>query len=309
MGIDNREYLKDDDGYNAYRDPGLRAGRMSMVSRIILATVAMFVLQLMTSRQGGSSLVMEWLSLDSQTLFRQGQIWRLLTYAFCHSQGELLHIVMNMYILYVTGQAVSELTGEREFLWYYLASAVFAGICSVAFYSVVGLPFDIIGASGAVLAVFMLFAMYYPRRRMFLFGVIPIEVRWLLALYVALDAIPAFAMLTGDAQAMAERARLQGQSLTAHSAHLGGLLFGFLYFRWNMRLTQWWDQFAGRLPSLSRRRNRLKVFNPGSQPEPDMSHKVDEILAKISREGEASLTTRERNILTQASRQLRKDRP
>lgn len=308
MGIYNRDYLKGEDGYNAYRDSGLRRGSVSMVGRIIIVTVAMFVLQLMTSRQGATSLVLDWLSLDSQTLFRQGQIWRLLTYAFCHSQAELLHIVMNMYVLYMVGQAVCELTGEREFLWYYLVSAVFAGICSVVFYSIVGLPFDIIGASGAVLAVFMLFAMHYPRRRMYLFGLIPIEVRWLLTIYVLIDLIPTLRMLTGDAQMIAARARMQGASLTAHSAHLGGLLFGFLYFRWNMRITHWWDLFAGRLPSLTRKKSGLRVFNPGPTPEPDLSDKVDDILAKISREGESSLTARERHILTQASRQLRKDR-
>jgi predicted DNA binding protein len=50
------------------------------------------------------------------------------------------------------------------------------------------------------------------------------------------------------------------------------------------------------------------VFNPGSQPDVDLSSKVDAILDKISREGEASLTDRERRILTQASEQLKNKR-
>ncbi len=300
MGIEDREYLKDNDGYNAYTDGGLRVGSMSIVNKLIIATVAFFVMQLMTSR-GPDSLIQNWFSLDSVSVFQQGQIWRLLTYAFCHSQQSLLHIVMNMYMLYMLGQIVCRLTGDREFLWFYLASAIFAGICSVAFYAFMRRPeVHIIGASGAVLAVFVLFAMHYPRHKMYIFGAIPVEVRWLLAIYIALDAWPTFQMLASNGVST---------SNVAHSAHLGGALFGFLYFRWNMRFVTWWDKFAKRIPKNVMRRKNLKVFNPGIQPEPSsLSDSVDAILEKISREGESSLTTRERNILTQASRQLRNGR-
>lgn len=308
MGIENRDYLKGDNGFGGPMEAMSRRKPATIVGKLIVVTAAVFVLQLLTSRGQGDSLVQQWLSLDAGSVFRQGQLWRLLTYAFCHSQSDLLHIVFNMYIVYAIAPLVCQLTGEREFLWYYLASAIFAGITSVAFYTAVQLPFHIIGASGAVMAVFMLFAMHYPRREVFLFGVIAVQVRWLLAVYIAMDALPVIRMVLGDAQAIVDRANAENRPLVAHSAHLGGLLFGFLYFRWHMRLTDWWDRVAGRLPSRKPKKPDIKVFNPQVQPESDMTERVDEILQKISREGETSLTSRERNILTQASRQLRKDR-
>lgn len=300
MGIYNRDYLRDDEGFDAYSPSGSQRSTTSIVVKLIIATAAVFVLQIMTARPQVASLVQSWLSLDSTTVFREGQIWRLLTYAFCHDQQNLLHIVFNMYLLYILGKIVCGLMGDREFLWFYCASAIFAGICSVAFYTFVGKPTSIIGASGAVMAVFMLFAMHYPRQRLYMFGIIPIEVRWLLAMYIVFDAYPVIITLMGNDR---------NPSMVAHSAHLGGLLFGFLYFRWNMRITNWWDRFAGRVSSMRRKKNNLRVFNPGTQPEAgNLVDSVDEILAKISREGEASLTPRERNILTQASRQIRRDR-
>ena len=298
MGLENREYLRDEDSYGSYGQQGRSRGPLSVIVKIIIATVAVFFLQIMTAQGGGSSLIQEWLQVSPSTVFLKGQIWRLLTYAFCHSQQQLLHIVMNMAVLYMIGQWVAPRLGDREFLWFYATSAVFAAICSIALYAVQGRDIPIIGASGSVMAVFMLFVMFYPRQRLLLMGIVPIEARWLLVLYIAFYAGPMLLSMGG----------MQESSNVAHSAHLGGLLFGFLYFRWHMRLSNWWDNFAGRFSATRRRTGNLRVFNPGEQPNVDISSKVDEILKKISEQGEASLTAKERNFLTQASKQMRKDR-
>lgn len=291
MGIENREYLREDYEPNQ----GSRFGNTGIITRIIVATAIVFLLQVLTSRPGAGSAVTNWLELNSPDLYQRGQIWRLVTYAFCHDRQWIFHILFNMMALHTIGGMIVRLMGDREFLWFYLAGAFFAGLCSVVFYSLIGISPSIVGASGAVYAVFCLAAMHYPRVKLLLFGVFPIEMRWLLAGFVAMDLFP---ILTGRSTV----------TQVAHSAHLGGLLFGFLYFRWDMRLTRWWDNFAGRFARKRRSRN-LKIFAPATPPESGLDEQVDRILEKIHREGEASLTARERNILTQASRQLRKNRP
>lgn len=303
MGIENREYLRDeyDDPAGSFRRPSSKPMTLILVG----VTVAVFVLQLMTSgksngQPGASpSLVQEWLALDFDNVMTRGQIWRLLTYAFCHDQSNLLHIVFNMIVLYSIGGVLRQLLGDREFLWFYLVAAVFAGMCSLAFYRLIGISAQIIGASGATMGVFCLVALHYPRQKVLLMGIIPIEFRWLLAAFVAIDTVP---MISQVAAALQNR---QADNEVANSAHIGGLIFGYLYFRWNMRITRWWDQFAGRI-ATRRRRSKLRVFTEAPEPESNLSSQVDDILDKISREGEASLTSRERNILAQASRQYRK---
>jgi len=156
-----------------------------------------------------------------------------------------------------------------------------------------------IGASGAVLAVFCLLAMHYPRQKLYLFGVLAVEMRWLLAAYTLFDAFPVVNGLLRD--------EMHADGI-GHSAHLGGLLFGWLYFRWQMRFTGWWDRIRQRTPASRVRKAGLKVFNPTTQLEADLTRRVDEILAKISEKGEESLTERERRILQQASEKLKKHR-
>jgi len=303
MGIENREYLRDeyDDTAGSFRRPSSKP--MTLI--LVVVTVAVFLLQLFTSSKdnglpgASTSLVQEWLALNFDDVMTRGQIWRLLTYAFCHDQNNLLHIVFNMMVLYSIGGVLRQLLGDREFLWFYLAAAVFAGICSLVFYRLVSINAQIIGASGATMGVFCLVALHYPRQRVLLMGIIPIEFRWLLAAFVAIDTLP---MINQVAAALQNR---QLDTQVANSAHIGGLIFGYLYFRWNMRITRWWDQFAGRI-TTRRRRGKLKVFTEAAEPESNLSSQVDDILEKISREGEASLTSRERKILAQASRQYRK---
>ena len=303
MGIENREYLRDeyDDTAGSFRRPSSKP--MTLI--LVVVTAVVFVLQLMTSSKSNglsgasTSLVQEWLALNFDDVIMRGQIWRLLTYAFCHDQSNPFHIVFNMMVLYSIGGVLRQLLGDREFLWFYLVAAVFAGICSLVFYRLVGINAQIIGASGATMGVFCLVALHYPRERVLLMGIIPIEFRWLLAAFVAIDTLP---MINQVAAALQNR-RMDSQ--VANSAHIGGLIFGFLYFRWNMRITRWWDQFAGRI-ATRRRRGKLRVFKESPEPESSLSSQVDDILEKISREGEASLTSRERNILSQASKQYRK---
>ena len=292
MGIENREYIKDDyDGRPSWQ--GFASS--SIVVKIIAFTVGVFVLQILTMQGSGTSFVTRWLMQTGDDVFLRGQVWRLVTYAFCHSTDNLFHIIFNMMVLYAIGTMLLPLIGEREFFWFYLASAAFAGICSGAFYELFDVNAGGVGASGAVMAIFCVVAMHYPRQQLRLMGVIPIEMRWLLAAYVAFDSWP---IVSGSWR----------NSQTDHMAHLGGLLFGYFYFRWNMHLTRWWDNFAGRMAMKRRNKGKLKIFAPPAATDSNLDAQMDPILEKISREGEASLTQRERNILIQASKKLRKDR-
>ncbi|MFN9717089.1 MAG: rhomboid family intramembrane serine protease [Planctomycetota bacterium] len=292
MSIQNREYVRD-------RIRGGTSGSSlptaSLLSKLIGLTVFVYILQIVLKAQNGGSILTEWMSLNSDDLYFRGQIWRLLTYAFVHNVQSPMHLVMNMITLYSVGRMLTNLVGERELLFFYLASAVFAGICSVAFYTLMGMHPGILGASGAVYAVFCVVAMHYPRQQVLLFGTFPIEMRWLLAAFAAIDAVPTLMNLSASTQ-------------VAHSAHLGGLLFGFLYVRMGMNLSLGWDRIAGRVRSRKKKPSGLRIFAPPDVPESRLAEQMDEILEKISRDGERSLTLRERNLLTQASRQLRKDR-
>jgi hypothetical protein len=146
-----------------------------------------------------------------------------------------------------------------------------------------------IGASGAIAGVVVLYALNFPRRTLLLFFVIPVPA-WLCGvLIVGWDMLGA----TGRA----------GASNVAYSMHLAGAAFAFVYFQRRWNLTRLTDRFINvRWPSF-RPRPRLHIHKPEEPPPSDLSAEVDRILEKIYREGEASLTAKERKTLEAASRE------
>jgi membrane associated rhomboid family serine protease len=323
MGIENRDYFRDSSGYSD--GGGWGFGSVTPVCKyLLIANIVVFVGQIFLARPYNPDeiaaaieeyqesypevpkehvlemlarervdVVAEWLQLETVKVVRQGQIWRLLTCAFCHSRQSVLHIVFNMLFLFWFGKTLETMYGSREFLLFYLTAAVAASLAYVGLDLVTGEIAPAIGASGAVLAVVMLYAMHFPRERIFLFFVFPIEIRWLVLIYVIFDLHPVLLALAGEAY----------YDGVAHAAHLGGLAFGYVYWRWNLRLETYWERV--RMPRFDRlvgARRHIRLFQPSSEGRQQRADaEVDRILAKIYDQGEGSLTDREREVLQQAS--------
>lgn len=333
MGFDDREYARGGAGGGFFEGGGYGGGIPPVLKWLLIVNAVVFVLQLVVTRPFGFadlrdaldpqaaeqleqlpeaereelarryarahgrervSIVQEWLALDpDQALFR-GQIWRFVTYAFCHDRTGPWHILVNLWILWIFGPSMERMYGSREFLWFYLTAAVVAALVYLGLASLFGDRGALIGASGAVVATLMLFAVHYPRHTIYLFFVIPVEVRWLVLLYVVFELHPVLLQLGGE--------RPMGN--VAHSAHLGGLAFGYLYWRYRLRLDETLGRF--RLPRLRRRpraRRQIRLYEPPRRE--DLDRQVDALLQKIHEHGEASLTDEERALLREASRRYK----
>ncbi len=297
MGFENRDYYREPEW-----NPRGGSGETPVCRWLIVLCVVVFI-----GQQFESLAVARWLALDSSEVVH-GQIWRLVTYAFCHGSRQqigdsgaapLLHLVFNMFCLWWFARTIEDRLGSREFLAFYLLAAVFSGLAHIGLEAMfLGRPSITVGASGALMAVMALFAMWYPRQQVLLMGLIPMEIRWLIVAFVAFDTLPIWAALGGT----------RVHDGIAHGAHLGGLLFGFLYQIFELRLTRWFG--FGRLGSWwsdRRRRQSMRLYTPksGSLEEDDLELKMDEVLRKITEHGEASLTPQERKILSEASRRIR----
>ena len=262
--------------------------------------------------RGYKPLLNNWGELDPVKV-SEGQVWRLLTYAFLHDTKTPWHIVFNMLVLWMFGPIIEELWGRREFLAFYLTAAVAAGLCQLAFGFAMRDATPAVGASGSMMGIMMAFALYYPHVPINVFFVLALEARWVILIYLIYDAIPVMQALSGQG----ERARG-----IAHAAHLGGLAFGYLYCRlgwkltgwlptrgklsWGKRFSRWWTQPALRVYQSPVERPPERPQPPQFQSPRDLEHKVDVILKKIKDEGEASLTEEERTLLREASRAYKK---
>jgi len=299
MGFEDREYLRDEARrYGGGGGFGMRSSFSDQwaIRTIIIINVVVFVLQLVTQRPnaplGGLT---QWLDLSAQDL-ASFQIWRLLTYGFCHDPNNLMHILFNMFIFWMFGRMVEGIYGSREFLMFYLTGILISGIANVAVSAIAGTSqIPVLGASGGVNAVVILTAMHFPRMTVLLFFIIPVQL-WIVAIaYVAIDTF----------------GLIQGGGNIAHAAHLGGAAFGYFYYRRQWRISPLFSRLSGLTSPFAsmkqkyrqhQTRKQLQVFEPNDE---DLREQVDRILAKIKDHGEASLTDEERQTLERASRVFR----
>ncbi len=216
-------------------------------------------------------------------------VYQLVSYGFAHasiiSERGIFHILFNMIALFFLGRPVEQRYGGREFIRFYLMAVVMSGLVWLISYALSGRVGIAVGASGAVAAVVMLFVFNFPRETVLLMGVLPMPAWILGVLLVGMDALTS----------------LNPDSGIAVEAHLGGAAFAAAYFfgKWNFQ----WLRFDGLTNRLARRPS-LKVHNPGPSRD-SLSSEADQVLDKLHREGESSLTKRERRILEKYSREVR----
>ena len=257
------------------------------------------------------SIIQDWFELDTEKVIKRGQIWRLITTAFCHNRFSVWHIVFNMLFLYWFGQFVEATYGPTEFLCFYLMAALVASLAYIGLELATGDRHPAIGASGAVMGVVCVFAMWNPNHTIRVYFLFPITIKLLLLFYVIYDLHPVLMSLSGTAI----------YSGVAHAAHLGGLLFGFLYYKNDWRLSPYWDRWMGifgqRKINTRIRRSSMKMyqgdFKENERDEPaktkadlHFDDQIDEVLRKISEQGQDSLSEREKKILTLGAKRYRK---
>jgi membrane associated rhomboid family serine protease len=270
------------------------------VLTIMVATIAIWVANLLAA---GSPPISEFLSLQGDLPRHLLKAWELVTYGFVHSPVDPWHLVGNMLMLWFFGREVEEIMGRGEFYRFYFTAIVLAGLAwlvSAQFMprGAAATP-HLMGASGAIMAVFAVFIWYYPRQTVLLWFVLPVPVWALGLLYLVLDV----------------QGAANGGGNIAHVAHIAGAIFGLCYAWRGWNLGGIGDLVAG----LGRSRRRMRVVRPDDdssggrgersarerEDDAALREEVDRILEKISRSGESSLAADERETLARASRRLK----
>jgi hypothetical protein len=170
--------------------------------------------------------------------------------------------------------------GGRRFLIFYFAAGIFAGIAYCLIHLVRGLDAPVLGASGAIMAVMVAYAISFPER-IVIFFIFPMKMRTLILLLIGLDL---FYGVQGSPNGV------------ANFAHLGGALFGFLYWKWRPLWERVGDVYR------DWRASRRKTVDVEEEDD------LDRILEKISQHGMDSLTKRERSFLLRASERRRREK-
>ena len=215
MGIYDRDYYR-----NQRRQPAF-SGPRSIVGTLILVNVALYLIDGLFF--GEAHELTYSLAMSDKTLLRPWLWWQFLTYGFVHAPSPG-HILFNMLQLWFLGRTVELHYGSREFLRVYLAMIIVGGVAWALGYRLSGQTEQatlLLGASGAVCGVVLLFVLNFPNQTLVLFPIpIPIQAWVLGILLVVFNVVGAVSQ----------------QGNTAFGVHLAGLGFAYLYFSNNWRL-------------------------------------------------------------------------
>ncbi|MBC8001936.1 MAG: rhomboid family intramembrane serine protease [Opitutaceae bacterium] len=249
-----------------------------------------------------------WLALTFIGL-KSGYIWQLVTFQFLH--GGVLHLLGNLLGLWFFGRFVENVVGRKRFLFAYLACGVLGGLLQGIFMVLFPSHFGVLlyGASAGVSGMFAIFAKLEADTEVRWNLILPIKAKTLLLIYAGVALF--FTLVPSQ------------RDLTAHAAHLGGILGGLAFVRlgWHHDFTklpweEWWDKF--KQPRIQPRRQPVRtvvISKPQwrreqkvTVPEPTsgdfISSEVDPILDKISAKGIHSLTDLERQVLEAARKKM-----
>jgi membrane associated rhomboid family serine protease len=185
------------------------------VRALILVNVAVFLVTL-----AFPDVMVELFGLSPKAVLTSGRVWQLASHIFLHDPGGFGHILFNMLLLWMFGVELERRWGTRGFTRYFFITGIGAGLITVL---VSLLPFEAtrpifyastIGASGAIYALLMAWAMLFPHRTILFMLIFPLPAR---IVALILGAIAFFSAVGGRNSGVAE------------FTHLGGMLVGWLY--------------------------------------------------------------------------------
>ena len=223
--------------------------------------------------------------------------WTIVTYMVVHAGFG--HVFFNMLALFFFGPPLERTWGSREFITYYLVCGIGGALAALLLVNIVGVA-PMVGASAAVFGILLAFAMTWPDAPIYLWFLLPIKAKYFVGFLALLTFYSTFSS-----------GRAAGG--TAHWAHLGGLVAGWLWLRYGNRIERSADRALVRVKSSRRGLKTVEreASDSGKKQKPrrkprkggsgDTLDEVNRILDKIGESGMESLTPGELKFLNEMS--------
>jgi len=214
---------------SSYRQPTISFGppMTRMVKYLIIFTSAVFAVTYLPAQILGWTAPYAWLGLRPYDVTHHFFLWQPVTYLFLHEGW--FHIIFNLFALWMFGSDLERLWGPRQFLLFFFLTGIGAALFDIALqWNAVTTT---IANSGAVYGILKAYGLLFPDRPLLLWLVIPIKAKWFVVLMGLIEFVSS---LSGSGSGI------------SHVAHLGGMLFGYLYlrggglpYRWQLRYHDW----------------------------------------------------------------------
>lgn len=276
MGLYDRDYYKGEEQYGAR----LSSPKSACVTLIIINVAIYFLDALFMGERLRPAL-----SVSSEAVLNPLKWYQFLTAGFAHAP-DIQHVLWNMVGLFLFGREVEHALGKKKFTWFYLTAILLGNIGFALRSLAMGSDQHVIGASGAVTAVIILFALKFPRRTILFMFAIPMPAWVLGVIIVVMDVLHSF-----------------GNDLVAHDVHLIGALYGWLFYKYGWSLETLVPSSLNFKAAKLKPKPKVRLYNPEAKYE-KLDRQADELLEKVHRDGADSLTAKERQILEDYSRRM-----
>ncbi|SRR5690606_10255344 len=243
---------------------------------IVVSIISVIVMLMKFADAGFYKTIIEQLALFSNFKIFNYRIWQFVTYSFLHA--DVMHLLFNMLMLYLFSMLFFTFFNNKQFLKAYFLGGIAAGFFYFLVANIIGLQSYVVGASGAVMAVFFTVVGYKPDMRVNVI-ITTIPIYYIALLSLGLDLFQLFFDNAGG-----------------HLAHIGGSIFGFCY-----------GKYLGGFSVSSLKKSKVKtnlrtVHNKINQTKNNsadnsVQKQIDVILDKISKSGYDSLTKEEKEFL------------
>jgi membrane associated rhomboid family serine protease len=230
-----------------------------------------------------------WLTFTPSGWFKP---WSCFTYVFLHVG--FFHLLGNALWLYFVGSILEDLVGRKHIFWLFLGGGVlgawvFQAVYSFSVYGSTGEQMQLLGASGGVSAVVIGTAIFTPKYKLFLFGLVEVELRWIAIVKVLLDFGGVFS----------------GSNVGGYTAHLGGVIWGAIYVMGVLKsdaIANIFTKKPSKNAPMRFQKGDKSVASKTSRNGSPSEAEVNAILDKISQVGYNNLSAKEKEILFKASK-------
>lgn len=197
--------------HNSYPRKRKLFGRFNVTLTLILINIVAFILFLILL---GLNVPLEYIAIKPSNILQGKYLWTFFTSMFMH--GGIFHIFANMFSLLFVGNLIEKILGAKRYLYFYMASGLFAGLFFVLASLIFPIDFETfaVGASGALFGLVGLLVLLTPNLPVFIMFIpIPIKIKY---------AGPGILIVLWLVS-------IAGDIPIGNTAHLGGLIIGIIY--------------------------------------------------------------------------------
>jgi len=271
----------------------------TIVEKLIYINLAVFLLTFLLNTleflfNSNGNFIVEWFSMPSNIDAFIFKPWTIVSYGFLH--GGFFHILSNLIVLYYIGNLFIDYFTQKQLLSFYFFGTVFGGLLYLVSYTVFpalqGSNSTLVGASSAVMAIFIGIATYVPNYELNFRFIGFVKLWKLAAIFIVLDLI-----------------QIPSGNAGGHLAHLGGALFGFIYMQQirtgSISFRNPFADFFNKKSPLKTvyKSNKKKTKTAQKESQKTNQEKIDVVLDKISKSGYESLSQEEKNLLFKQGKQ------